>query len=130
MANNVVEVNADIAPELMSEIKNKVKELREQNSKLHGIFPIIVEGDEFDEKESYIGYFSQPSFKSFSKYLTASQNGNNVVAMRALAEECFIAGDKELVENDSLFMFGLMGQLHAILEVRNSKLVNLSRPGK
>lgn len=50
--------------------------------------------------------------------------------MRTLAKECFLDGDKELVDDDSLFLFGLMGQLAQVIEMRNGKLVNLSKTGK
>ena len=115
---------------LLATIEKKVQELKTQNPDKRMIFPIIVDGNvDFGEKEHYVGYFCQPSFKTFSKYLTAAQN-NQAVAMRALARECFLDGDKELVDDDSLFMFGLMGQLSKIIEMRHGRLVNLSKPGK
>lgn len=45
--------------------------------------------------------------------------------MRQLAKDCFVDGDKELVDNDSLFLFGLMGQLSEIISTRQNVLVNL-----
>ena len=69
------------------------------------------------------------TFKAFSKYLTASQS-NQALAMRTLATDCFVGGDKELIDDDSLFLFGLMGQLGQIIQMRNGTLVNLSKPGK
>lgn len=123
----VVEV---VDPELLATIEKKVKELKAQNPDKKMIFPIVVDGNtEFDEKEHYVGYFCQPSFKTFSKYLTAAQN-NQAVAMRVLAKDCFLDGDRELVDDDSLFLFGLMGQLSKIIEMRHGRLVNLSKPGK
>ena len=44
--------------------------------------------------------------------------------MRQLARACFIEGDKELVDNESLFLFGLMSQLSEIITTRQSLLVN------
>lgn len=119
----------DLTPEIKKEIEKKVAAIKEKDSKLRVIFPICVEGSEYDDKSLYIGYFRQPSFQAFSKYLTAAQS-NQAVAMRNLASDCFIDGDKELVDDDSLFLFGLMGQLNKIIEMRNGKLVNLSNPGK
>lgn len=114
---------------LAKEIEKKVEELKAADQKLRVVFPLVVEGAEFDEKPYYVGYFRQPSFASFSKYLSASQT-NQAVAMRTLAKDCFLAGDNELVDDDSLFLFGLMGQLSRIIEMRHGNLINLSKPGK
>lgn len=118
-----------ISAELEKEITKQVATLKEGDPKLKSIFPIVVSGEEYDEKEMYVGYFRQPTFASFSKYLSAAQ-ANQAVAMRTLAKDCFLAGDQELVNDDSLFLFGLMGQLSKVIEMRQGKLVNLSKPGK
>lgn len=126
----IAEMTDEVSPELMAVIEKKVKELKAQKPELKRIFPIVVDGNpDFGEKEMYVGYFLQPSFKTFSKYLTTSQS-NQAVAMRVLAKDCFIDGDKELVDDDSLFLFGLMGQLSKIIEMRHGRLVNLSKHGK
>lgn len=122
-------VEQDLDQKTLEEIKAKVAELKKKNPKVKAIYPLIVEGAEFDDKELYIGYFRQPSFQAFSKYLSASQS-NQAVAMRQLATDCFMAGDKELVDDDSLFLFGLMGQLSKVIEMRNGRLVNLFKAGK
>ena len=129
--NVIVEESVDtLEPELLASIEKKAKELKDKNPEKKIIFPIVVDGNvEFGEKEHYVGYFCQPSFKAFSKYLTAAQN-NQAVAMRVLAKDCFIDGDRDLVDDDSLFLFGLMGQLSKIIEMRHGRLVNLSKPGK
>lgn len=126
----IEETEVIVDAELLASIEKKVKELKTQNPDKKMIFPIVVDGNvDFGEKEHYVGYFCQPSFKTFSKYLTAAQN-NQAVAMRVLAKDCFLDGDKELVDDDSLFLFGLMGQLSKIIEMRHGRLVNLSKPGK
>lgn len=129
--NEVMEETVEaIDATLLTIIEKKVKELKAQNPDIKMIFPIVVDGNEdFGEKENYVGYFRQPSFKTFSKYLTASQS-NQAVAMRTLAKDCFLDGDRELIDDDSLFLFGLMGQLSKIIEMRHGRLVNLSKPGK
>lgn len=129
--NLIVEDSVDtLEPELLASIEKKAKELKEKNPDKKIIFPLVVDGNvEFGEKEHYVGYFCQPSFKTFSKYLTAAQN-NQAVAMRVLAKDCFVDGDRDLVDDDSLFLFGLMGQLSKIIEMRHGRLVNLSKPGK
>ena len=129
--NVIVEESVDtLEPELLASIEKKAKELKEKNPDKKIIFPIVVDGNvEYGEKEHYVGYFCQPAFKTFSKYLTAAQN-NQAVAMRVLAKDCFVDGDRDLVDDDSLFLFGLMGQLSKIIEMRHGRLVNLSKPGK
>jgi hypothetical protein len=118
-----------LTPEIEEQIANKVNELKAANPK-DRIFPIAVEGDvDYGEKPVYVGYFKQPSFPIFSKYLAASQK-DQAIAMRSLARDCFLDGDKELIDNDSLFLFGLMGQLSEIIKIRQGKLVNLSKAGK
>lgn len=117
-----------LVAELQKAIDVKAAKLKEEKG-IRVIYPLVVEGREYDEKDVYIGYFQQPNFKVFSKYLTASQS-NNALAMRNLAKDCFVDGDKELIDDDSLFLFGLMGQLSKIIEIRNGALVNLSSPGK
>lgn len=123
-------VSFELPAALQKEIETKVKELKAADPKVKRIYPIVVEGDpENDEKEYYVGYFRQPSFPTFSKYLSASQS-NNANAMRQLAKDCLLAGDSELVEDESLFLFGLMAQMSKIVESRNGRVVNLSKAGK
>lgn len=119
-----------VSNDLLATIEEKCKELKAADETVGALFPIVVQGNPaYDAKEMYYGIFRQPTFKIFSKYLVASTQ-NNAGAMRTLARDCFLAGDKELVENDSLFLFGLMGQLSKIIEVRSGALVNLSKTGK
>ena len=75
------------------------------------------------EKELYVVYMAQPTFMQFSKFMAASKK-DEVTAMRTLAKDCFVDGDKELVDNDSLFLFGLMAQLSEIISTRQSCLVS------
>lgn len=107
-----------------AEIKKKANQLK-LDKKLRKVFPIVVFGDaNIDEKDLYIAYLGEPSFPQFSKFMVASKK-DEVAAMRTLAKDCFIEGDKELVDNESLFLFGLMGQLSEIISTRQSLLVNL-----
>lgn len=128
MAKKIFDEEGNLVAELQKQVDEKVVKLREEK-KVKVIYPIAIEGNDTDGKEVYIGYFQQPTFKTFSKYLTASQS-NQAVAMRTLAKDCFLDGDSELIDDDSLFLFGLMGQLSKIIEMRNGILVNLSKPGK
>lgn len=128
MAKKIFDEEGNLVAEYQKIVDENVAKLREEK-KVSVIYPIAIEGRDTDEKEVYIGYFQQPTFKAFSKYLTASQS-NQAVAMRTLAKDCFLDGDIELVDNDNLFLFGLMGYLSKIIEMRNGTLVNLSKPGK
>ena len=106
-----------------SEIKEKAQKIKEEK-KLRKIYPMVVFGEDGDEKEVYVAYMSEPTFPQFSKFMAASKK-DEVMAMRTLARDCFIDGDRELVDNDSMFLFGLMGQLSELITTRQSTLVNL-----
>ena len=98
--------------------------------KLRKVYPMVVFGDtDCDEKEIYVAYLSEPTFPQFSKFMAASKK-DEVTAMRTLAKDCFLDGDKELVDNESLFLFGLMGQLSEVITTRQGILVNLSKAGR
>lgn len=115
-------------PKVQAAIDKKVAELKVNNPKAR-IIPLMVEGEGIDDKDIYIGYFAQPSFINFSKYLTLSQK-DQALAMRQLAKDCFLDGDRELIDDDSLFLFGLMGQLQHLIKMRGGRVINLSKPGK
>jgi hypothetical protein len=107
-----------------TEIREKALKIK-SDKKLRKVFPMVVFGDEASgEKEFYVVYLSEPSFPQFSKFMAASKK-DEVTAMRTLAKDCFLDGDKELVDNDSLFLFGLMSQLSEVVSTRQSALVNL-----
>lgn len=110
--------------EIIKEAEALKKEL-----KLSKIIPIVVEGDDFDEKDLYVAFMKEPSFMEFSKFQTLSKS-DEMRAMRALANDCFVGGDKELIENDSLFIGGAMQQLMTIVRFRKTKVINLSKAGK
>jgi len=107
-----------------TEIKKTALKLKE-DKKLRKIYPMVVFGDTAcGEKDYYVAYMAEPSFPQFSKFMASSKK-DEVVAMRTLAKDCFIDGDMELIDNDSLFLFGLMGQLSEIITTRQNQLVNL-----
>lgn len=113
-----------LTPEQESKIRDKALKLKEER-KLRKVYPMAVFGEtDCGEKEVYVAYMSEPTFPQFSKFMTASKK-DEVMAMRTLARDCFVDGDKELVDNDSLFLFGLMGQLSELITTRQSLLVNL-----
>ena len=104
---------------LEQEIKIKEKALKlKEEKKLRKICPMVVFGDTANgEKEIYVAYMSEPSFPQFSKFMAASKKDEVI--------DCFVDGDKELVDDESLFLFGLMGQLSELITTRQSVLVNL-----
>ena len=118
-----------LTEETLKAVSDKVATLQAENPKIKKVFPIAIAGKEYDAKPIYIGYFKQPDFKIFSKYLAVAAN-NSAGAMKQLAEDCFVGGDHELTKDESLFLFGLMPQLGQLIEMRNGTLVNLSKPGK
>lgn len=106
-----------------SEIKEKAQALKAEK-KLRKVYPMVVFGDtDSGEKEYYVAYMGEPTFPQFSKFMAASKK-DEVTAMRTLAKDCFLDGDKDLIDTDSLFLFGLMGQLAEIIQTRQSTLVN------
>ena len=106
------------------QIKEKAQQLKAEK-KLRKVFPMVVFGDtDNGEKEIYVAYMAEPTFPQFSKFMAASKK-DEVMAMRTLAKDCFVDGDRDLVDVDSLFLFGLMGQLSEIIATRQSTLVNL-----
>lgn len=110
--------------QMESDIKEKAQQLKSEK-KLRKVYPIVVWGDtSCGEKEVYVAYMAEPSFPQFSKFMVASKK-DEVMAMKTLAKDCFVDGDKELVDNESLFLFGLMGQLSEIISTRQTALVNL-----
>lgn len=107
-----------------AKIKEKAIELS-QSLKGRKIYPIVVHGDtSLGEKDYYVCYLGQPTFAQFSKFIAASKK-DDTIAIRTLAKDVFIEGDKELVDNDSLFVFGTMAQVQAVMSMRQSYLINL-----
>lgn len=112
------------------EIKKKVESLKKEDPKKYKrVKPIVIFGDEFDEKEIYVGFFIEPNFAAFSKFIQL-QKKDDVAALRALARDTFVAGDKEIIDDDSLFLYGLSPELSKILEARQTKVINFSKAGK
>ena len=107
-----------------TEIKEKAMKLKEEH-KLRKVVPMVVFGEvERNEKEVYVAYMKEPNFPMFSKFMAASKK-DEVMAMKTLAKDCFIDGDKELVDNESLFLFGLMGQLAYVCLRLQSYFLNI-----
>lgn len=113
--------NIDVPIEIREEIVKKAEELKAQH-KLRKIFVIIVEGEEGDDKPLYIAYMRRPGLMHFSQYMNFAQK-DVVQANKMLATNIFLAGDKELVDDEDLFLYGTMGQLSQIIDSRNADMV-------
>ena len=113
------DVNVPI--EVRQEIVKKAEELKAQH-KLRKIFIIVVEGEEGDDKPLYIAYLRRPSLIHFSLYMNFVQK-DLVQASKMLATNVFLAGDRELVDDDELFLYGTMQQLNHLIDSRNADMV-------
>lgn len=113
------DVNVPI--EVREEIVKKAEELKAKH-KLRKIFIIVVEGEEGDDKPLYIAYLRRPSLMHFSQYMNFVQK-DLVQANKMLATNVFLAGDRELVDDDELFLYGTMQQLSHLIDSRNADMV-------
>lgn len=104
-------------------IQKKMEALKKENPKVKKIMPIVVFGEDGDEKELYVVYFRKPNFMEYSKWMSLMKK-DETKALKSLATDCFLAGDKELIDDDDLFLFGTAGQLNNLMESRQSELVN------
>lgn len=115
-----IDVN-NLSEEQLNTIKAKIAEIKEKQH-IKRVFAIVVEGDEFDEKPMFIGYFRNPSIMHFSNYM-AFVTKDAVQAALNLAKATFIEGDRELVDDDDIFLRGTFDRFSAIMERRNSEMV-------
>lgn len=113
--------NLDLPVEVRQEILKKAEELKAQY-KLRKIFVVLVEGESEDDKPLYIAYFRRPGLIHFSQYMNFVQK-DLVQANKMLAQNVFLAGDKELIDDEDLFLYGVMSQLNAIIDSRNADMV-------
>lgn len=113
--------NANVPIEIREEIVKKAEALKAEH-KLRKIFILVVQGEEGDDKPFYIAYMRRPSLAHFSQYMTFVQK-DLVQANKMLATNVFLAGDRELVDDDDLFLYGTMQNLTQIIDSRNSDMV-------
>ena len=113
--------NVNVPVEIRENIVKKAKELKEKFA-LRKVFVVIVEGDDDDDKPLYIAYLRRPSLAHFSQYMNFVQK-DPVQANQMLASNVFLAGDRELVDVEDLFLYGTMQQLNYIIDSRNSDMV-------
>ena len=113
----------EIPQEIKDQISEKIKTIKAEK-KIKKIYAIVVEGDEGDSKPYYIGYFKRPSFKGFSMWMN-QLNKDTTVANKLLAQHSFIEGDKEMIDDDDVFLYGTMSHLTELIESRKSELVKV-----
>lgn len=113
--------SGELPMDLQDAVKAKAAAIKAEK-KLKRIYPIVVKGDESDEKPFYVGYFKRPDFMVFSMFMNKVQS-DSAQASRMLAQNCFVDGDKELVSDDDLFLYGLMNQLTVLVDNRHAELV-------
>lgn len=113
--------DVNVSIEVREEIVKKAEELKAQH-KLRKIFIVVVEGEEGDDKPLYIAYLRRPSLIHFSQYMNFVQK-DLVQANKMLATNVFLAGDRELVDDDELFLYGTMQQLNHLIDSRNADMV-------
>lgn len=113
----------ELAPEVRAGINAKAIELKEKFA-LRKVFAIVVKGEEADEKPLFVAYFRRPGMSQMSQYMTWLSK-DSIRANHLLAQNSFIAGDRELIDNEDLFLYGTMGQIMQITDGRNSELVKL-----
>ena len=122
VGNDVVFADVNVPAEVSQEIAEKIKELKEKFG-VKKVFVIVVEGDVADgEKPLYIGYFRRPNLMQFSVYMNFVQK-DLIQANKQLAMNVFLDGDRELVDDEDLFLYGTMQQLSHVIDSRNADMV-------
>lgn len=123
---NTVNESGIVSSGITLAMRQQIAAKKEELSKMHKkrVFVIAVKGWESDEKPLYIAYLAQPNLMQFSQYMSFIQK-DVVQANQMLARNVFIDGDKELIDNEDLFLYGLMPQLSKIVDSRDGELVNL-----
>lgn len=112
----------NIPVEVRSQISSKIAELKARFN-VKRVFVVIVQGNTEDgEKPFYIAYLRRPNLMQFSQYMTFVQK-DLVQASQMLAQNIFLDGDKELIDDEELFLYGTMNQLNHVIDARNSDLV-------
>lgn len=103
-------------------IARKAAEVRAKNNNKR-VFVVVVEGDtKSNEKPYYVAYLRRPNMMEFSQYMNFVQK-DVVQASSMLAKQIFLDGDRELVDDEDLFVYGTMQQLNHVLDSRNGDIV-------
>lgn len=124
-ANGAVVLNnasLNLPIEYRTQISAKIVELKAKFN-IKKVFVVIVEGNADDgEKPYYIAYLRRPNLMQFSQYMNFVQK-DLVQANQMLVRNIFLDGDKELIDDEELFLYGTMNQLNHVIDARNSDIV-------
>lgn len=112
---------AFLSDDVKTQVAERIKTLKAEK-KIKRIFAIAVQGDDEDEKPYFIGYFQNPTIMHFSQYMSFVTK-DAVQAALNLAKGTFIDGDRELIDDDDVFLRGTFDRFSSIMERRNSSLV-------
>ena len=113
-------INIPVA--IREQIAAKIVELKAKHN-VKKVFVVIVEGDvDAGVKPYYICYMRRPNMMQFSQYMNFVQK-DLVQANQMLAKNIYLDGDKELIDDEELFLYGTMQQLNHVIDSRNSDLV-------
>lgn len=122
VGNGIVFTDVNVSAEVAQAIADKVNELKSRHG-VKKVFVIVVEGDVSDgEKPLYIGYFRRPNLMQFSLYMNFVQK-DLIQANKQLAMNVFLDGDRELVDDEDMFLYGTMQQLSHVIDSRNADMV-------
>ena len=91
------------------------QQLQEWRKKYTDIYEIKV--------EDKVGYFHAPDRNTMGYAMQQAQK-NPMSANEVLAKNCFLGGDKELLENDTYFL-ALSARLSELIEIKSSSLKKL-----
>lgn len=89
-------------------LSNNKKYVYGRKEVAQGLFDGGVRRTFCGKKEMYVALTAEPTFSQFSKFMPVSKK-DEVSTMRTLVKDCFIEGDRELVDNNFRFLFGLIG---------------------
>ena len=106
----------------------KIKAIKAERN-LKRVFAVVVYGDDEDSKPFYVGYFKRPDMPTYSRFMMKVQE-DQVQASLMLAQATFVDGDREIVDDFDIFVFGTMNQLTPIIQGRGAELVKLPSVGK
>lgn len=125
LANENVEIQSEgveLPDDVRAAISQKIASLKAEK-KVKRVFVIVVQGDtEVGELPYYIGYFRRPNLMEFSQYMSFIQK-DAVQANQMLATQIFLDGNRELVDDQDIFLYGTMQQLGHVIDTRNTELV-------
>ena len=90
-------------------------QIKEWKRKFGSVYEIAVEGKK--------GYFRTPD-RNILGYALSQNTQNPITYNEILAKNCWLGGDKELLEEDTLFL-SISGKLADLIEIKEAGLKKL-----